>query len=554
MIKMKEINFYRYFEEEEAGEYLEFVNTDIYQITKLTESVDRNTGMFNKDHINFWPGNLINISKEIKDKNLKTKFMEKIKQLFKDERYTEKYSEYAHFLDEEIFSVEEIRKIVEAQIPKVERKEAIDIVLKARVPGKQWKLDKIEDILEIKPNEPIDIKRLNLMLSIWDLKIQTTIIEKNREMLPIEYRKYLEAKENPFYVREKAKKFQNVRIGIDPKIEIGTEIEANNRININFIHQTQIGMEEYNQKTEASVPDGIEVSSPKFHDVPEELAKFCAMCETMEEQGYYYDEEKENAAGQINIGINYLDSTRAILNFLEIYGNSEELLFHILNPEGQLIRQNVYQNSRFKAVSEKIGKRVIDEDISRENLIQMFTAEEETIYDKGKEHIKGLKYKSDSICLRDGNRFEISIPNGGANYKNWIDNIRIIGKIAEVAKRCVDISKKDEPSTDEIRLLELKEELKDQGATLEEKLYIFMDLLFDEDKIKSIYVNRFYVLEEMIEQKKSQKYKDIQGRIDTAFAEVDFEEQYISKIEQRKGIISYDPNSNKYEILKGEER
>lgn len=132
--------------------------------------------------------------------------------------------------------------------------------------------------------------------------------------------------------------------------------------------------------------------------------------------------------------------------------------------------------------------------------------------------------------------------------------MRLFGKMMEVSKKCADIWQKSEPTEKDIRLLELKEELKSPRATLEDKLYILMDLLFEDDKTKEIYVNRFYTLEQLIEQNKTDKYSDKTYRVEPAFGMVDFEEQYHSRIEEVEGTISFDPSTGKYEILKGEQR
>jgi hypothetical protein len=149
--------------------------------------------------------------------------------------------------------------------------------------------------------------------------------------------------------------------------------------------------------------------------------------------GYYYDEEYYNAAGQINLGLDYLDTKEAILAFYEIYGNCEELLYYISSEEGQIFRQNVYTSSRIKPLSEIIGKRVVEEDLSREEVIRLFSN------DSSRESgIRGLTYKKNSVCLRGTNkydyRFEFRIPNGGCNYETWIDNIRLYRKMMEKAK------------------------------------------------------------------------------------------------------------------------
>ena len=96
--------------------------------------------------------------------------------------------------------------------------------------------------------------------------------------------------------------------------------------------------------------------------------------------------------------------------------------------------------------------------------------------------LKGYSIKKKSVCLRGNNddnyRFEFRIPNGGCNYKTWIDNIRLYGKMMEVSKRLADSMNKGELSNDDERLLRIKIDLQDNTLSNEEKLVLLMNLLF----------------------------------------------------------------------------
>ena len=306
---------------------------------------------------------------------------------------------------------------------------------------------------------------------------------------------------------------------------------------------------------------GREVDTPVFHDTPEEIAVFRAMLETMEEQGYYYDEDIENASGQINIGIDYFNSALALSIFYELFCNSEELLFHIANKEGQLTRQQVYVNSKFKPVSERVGQRVIDEEISFEDMVSYLTAPDDMRNRKKEKSIESLLFKRDSICLRDRNRFEIRIFNGSTEFKVWKENILLMGKMAEISNRCADvILLKEEATMADEEMLELREELRDIDLPLEEKLYVLMDLLFRErDDLKQIYIDRFYILKQIIEETKTTKYQDKPYRMEKAFGEVEFKKIYQSRIENSKGTITFDPNEpsakkGRYQVYDGDDR
>jgi hypothetical protein len=356
-------------------------------------------------------------------------------------------------------------------------------------------------------------------------------------------------KKNRYYVYDKYLRFidEDIDIGIDPRISIAPEIEANNDYGIQIELDKQNGFEEYVVTKDATVPDGNEVF-PRypFHNTKKDVAKFCALCETMEELGYYYSESMQNAAGQINLGLDYLDTKEAILNFYEIYGNCEELLFYISHEEGQLFRQDVYVNSRIKAISEIIGTRILDEELSRENVIKLFNS---SLGDDDNT-IKGLQYKKNSVCLRGtcdkDYRLEFRIPNGGCSYKTWIDNIRLFGKMFEISKKLADMMKKDYLSDEEEHLLKLKISLQDNSLSLEEKLAILMDLLFEDDNIKQIYYNRYISTIKKIKETDSRKYVNSYYSTEPNFDKVEFIGQYHSRLGydySGDGVIEYDPIS-----------
>jgi len=406
---------------------------------------------------------------------------------------------------------------------------------------------------------------LNIIKDYHDKTVLINIIEYNKQYdeiynrlindyysyLPNSYQNFLKMKQDSDYIYNKSLKFLNedIDIGIDPRISIAPEIEANNDYNIQIELSKQRGFEDYVVSRDATVPNGNEISPRNpFHNIKEDIAKFCGLCEAMQDVGYYYSEVSQNAGGQINLGLDYLDTKEAILNFYEIYGNCEELLYYISNEEGQLFRQEVYVNSRIKAISEIIGVRILDEELSRQDVIELFNNR-----NYGKDNaIKGLQYKKNSVCLRGtydkDYRLEFRIPNGGCNYRTWIDNIRLFGKMMEVSKKLADMMNNDYLSTEEEHLLELKINLQDNKLSIEEKLVILMNLLFKENNIKQIYYNRYISTMKKIKETNSSKYVNRYDTIEPNFDEVEFIGKYHSMLDHDCDdhglVITYDPESD----------
>lgn len=415
----------------------------------------------------------------------------------------------------------------------------------------EWEYFILSDILNVIKS----YQNSTLLISIIEYyhqnqEIYNILIAEYYSYFPKTYKNLLKMRQDPNYIYNKSLRFMNedIDIEIDPRIRIAPEIEAN----IDYVYRLELanqrGFDGYRVGRDATVHNGSEITPVfPFHNVQEDVAKFCALCETMKDIGYYYNESSPNAAGQINLGLDYLDTKEAILNFYEIYGNCEELLYYICNEEGQLFRQDVYTNSRIKAISAIIGRRNLDEELSRQDVIKMFNS---SLGDNSNV-IRGLQYKKNSVCLRGSTdedyRLEFRIPNGGCNYRTWIDNIRLFGKMLEISKKLADMMKKDYLTDEEERLLKLKIDLQGNDLTFEEKLNILMDLLFDDNNIKKIYQNRYQSTMRKIKETHSNKYQN-QGAGGPSFDEVEFIEQYHSMFEPDYDgsglIITYDPESD----------
>ena len=540
---MNTLNFWKYFESEERyinendkGDYWKFLDTTIEELNS-------------KD---IYIGSIIKIIKKIQNKDLKEKMKQKLLNLILDNKLVLKENNL--ILDNELFDSEEINKIIFS----------VDFFNSLEESSKNLgyiDYSKFKNFIYIF----LTISDQNMQIEMFNKLFETIksyndfqkvlvdaleiISQKNHVLyeelfnswindLPKYYLKYLKVNSDPNYLYNKSLEYKDLKIGIDPRISIGPEVETN------FINSLDINM--YNQKhfeqdfivsSDATVSPGREIICEPFHDTKEDLAKFKAVLDTLSEMGYYYDDKLENASGQINLGLSYLDSAQAILNFYEIFCNCEKVLFYISNEKGQLSRQSLYQNSRVKAISEIIGKRIINEDITRNEVIDMFLTENEKKFEKY--GIKGLSHKKNSVCMRgvceSDYRFEIRIPNGGVNYNTWIDNIRLYGKIMEVAKKIADALKKDYITEEEERLIKLKLDLEEPDLSDKDKLEILMDLLFDDEKIKQIYFDRYDSVIAKINTLSPNdfdymKYKRQNFGMEPAFGDVDFSYQYQSKL------------------------
>lgn len=527
------------------------------------------------------------IAKNVRNQELKQKLKEKFIEVYGHEALYEMKS----IASPDIYSEEEMKSYTEEAIKIVKnkyinntsmqgKKSLIDyniIAVIQCVADVEWQREKINEVLFfIKSNEnlypKLAVEELitQLVHRIKNKNIKEDALNQYSEYISQEFKHYYEVINDEHYIAKKAENYKNIRIGLNPKLQIGLEIEANRNLFKNPWIYNQKNLGGYWSAIDMSVADGAEFVTPIFHDTPEEVSKVCALCETIKQMGFIYDENLKNASGQINIGLKYLDTVDAILNFFEVYGNCEELLFYISNEEGQLPRKNIYENKYAKPFSGELGKIKIDEEISRDDLIKMFTPaedyitlerldEEESKYDLKLEGLKiekptvsnlsAFHFKKNTVCLRDGNRLEFRIPNTSVDYKVWIDNIRLYGRIVEVSKELADIMEKGDVSSKEIKKLELKEELKSEEKTLEEKLFVLMDLLFEDDKIKKIYMDRFYCLQRKIKETHASEYTKPNESDSKGFGVVEFQRMYRTRVYENRGPIAlYNPGKENLEI------
>lgn len=546
---MNRLDFYEYDErkEEENGAYYQFVLASDEELDDI--------------NINFYY--LCNIILQVKNlelkKKMKNRFLEYLKR-------NNSVVQDTYFLKLGLFNEDEIKMVISSNnyIQKIQ-----DSILNQHLnyndivtivknyfysSDSSWIVNNVSEILLLVKNydfyESLLIATLELSLK-KDKELFKMMLNNYKSSIPEYYLNYLNINSDSNYLYNKSMEYRNMhlKIGIDPQISIAPEIEANNHNGLTIDFYAQKGFErKYSNYDDATLPDGKEINCIPFHDTEEDLASFKAVCDSLSDIGYYYNSKKGNAAGQINLGLSYLDSATAIINFYEIFGNVEELLFYISNKKGDLTRQSLYQNSRFKPIGEILGKRVLDEDITRDEVIKLFNATLEKSAD-----IKGLSYKKNTICLRGENernyRFEVRIPNGGVDYEVWVDNIRLYGKMMEVAKKLADASKKDYLTNEEEKMLNLKLELEDESLSLKEKLDILMDLLFSNEQIKTIYYERFASVMEQLKQSQdyqiTQKYYVPAYRIEPMFDEVEFQGKYKSKLEEEP-VGVFDPETNEY--------
>lgn len=543
---MNYLNFINYYEKEEKdnGDYWKFLNSSINEINEA--------GIYLEEVCN----TIINI----KNKELKEKMKKKLIELIK-KNGIENMS-YHIILKSNLFTEDERKNMIDSAhfINNLNDDNNIDFAFKYiriyfEFADDNWVINNIKNIINKCKNKSNYKKVIVFALEYANhsrKEIYDELLNEYKDILPDYYKNFLTIESDNCYIHRKALHFEKekIKIGIDPKISIGVEIEGNQLLSKTIDMDNQKDIKKYySNGNDDTVDKGTEITSKPFHDTKEDVARLCAVCEALKETGVYYDEKKHDAAGQINLGLDYLDTPRSIIYFYEIFCNCEELLYYISNEKGQLVREPINKNKRFNPISGVIGKRIINEDITREEAINLFKVDM-----MNKSSYKGLYYKSNSVCLRgnseDRLRLEIRIPNGSVNYKTWIDNIRLYGKIMEVSKNIDNLMKKDYLTSEETKLIKNKIRLEYGELSIEEKLNTLMNMLFDDDDIKQIYIDRYKATIDKIKKTKSNLYIIPNDMDQKKFSEVEFKEKYESKIDKPGIIYDYETDTYTNERIK----
>lgn len=279
-------------------------------------------------------------------------------------------------------------------------------------------------------------------------------------------------------------------IGIPPEITIGIEIEANEQEEIYsklLKNETVDGVTrgrkiyKYFVKDEASAD--IEVVSPILHDNEQDVNSIYDVCETLQNLGY---EVLKNCGAHVHIGLDYLNSKRAIENVYEIWGGTEAILHKICNENGELPRSNIYAQPYSRQFSRRL--KDLPSHLDREEFIYKLRQIQQGSQEQSKNKDLVLSYSAPTL--------EFRMANGTLDPKTWIDNIRLYGRIIQRAKEVADLEQKLDLTEEEKRKKDLFQKLKDEMPE-QEKLDCLLELLFEE-KEKETYKRRYDLVTEKL--------------------------------------------------------
>ena len=268
------------------------------------------------------------------------------------------------------------------------------------------------------------------------------------------------------------------KIGISQDITYGIEIEADGEYAWILKSFPKI-LRRWDTKAEYSVSDGmgIEVTSPILHDCEKDVNEIYQVNEMLSS---LYMHTTSQCGGHIHIGSDYLTTIQSYMRLIELWTNSEEILYRICNKPGQDER-----NSAFIKEAKPLGDitRLYKEGISLEDFREVLR--KSGSFDR--------RHTLNFANLRDRkNTLEFRIANGTLDASTWIENIRLVGRFVQVSETLgrIDNKSPEERSAEEAKLA-FKANAVRNSINNCEKFKNLMELLFPEERYRLAYERRY---------------------------------------------------------------
>lgn len=301
-------------------------------------------------------------------------------------------------------------------------------------------------------------------------------------------------KDIPFiinYVQESSKTdFQKKRIKLPKGMTIGMEIESEGNASVAILHSSEV-LEGWETKADKSLEDGVEVVSPVLKSEDNREQEIYDICSILLLSGNYVS---NNCGGHIHIGADYLKGIDAWKNLVEIWSNTENILYLISNRKGEKPRGKIGEYARpiSNNIADAIEKGEVD--LETEDDIEKFCQELQKIQGKGSfdSRYSGINFENFGDVVK--NTIEFRLANGTLDPDTWIENINLFGGIIAISQELAEIQKKIENG---IEITDEEQEKLDALETIresndeEQKLSYLLYLAVDEEE-QQIYFDRYY--------------------------------------------------------------
>lgn len=253
---------------------------------------------------------------------------------------------------------------------------------------------------------------------------------------------------------------------------------------------------------------GVEVVSPVLTgDMEENSKQIKKVCSRLTNLGQHVS---ERCGGHIHIGSDYLTTVESWTNLIEIWGNTEEILYTISNKAGEIPREGLeeFASPISGNFEELLNSGTVN--LQDENDLKEFAKSSQT------SRYYGINFTN---LGNERNTIEFRLSNGTLDPKTWIENINLFGGIIRASEDLAMIQLKAEEgrTDDEKKLLDNFNKLKDSKLSNEEKLEAMLSIVISEED-KDVYRTRYKENSRLIEQnprvKEALKRKSAKSSVD----------------------------------------
>lgn len=275
------------------------------------------------------------------------------------------------------------------------------------------------------------------------------------------------------------------RIKIPEGMTVGVEIEAANlEVNPNLFKR-------WKAKEEESVENGAEYTSPILTGSENDSHQIYFVCNVLRTMGAQINEK---CGGHIHIGDKFLTTVQSYRNLLELWCNTEEILFAISNKAGEITRMGAVEKHAVplsgKVESALKKQQIYVDDRTREWDLLM------EIIDIQKDRYSSINFKNYNHRIKETTEFKLA--NGTLDPDVWIENINLFAGIMAAAEKLRRIKEKTIRTPEEIAYAQQFQKIKNPTATQEEKLEGLLELAIPEED-REIYRERYYTNMAMLE-------------------------------------------------------
>ncbi len=207
-------------------------------------------------------------------------------------------------------------------------------------------------------------------------------------------------------------------------------------------------------------------------------------------------EVNKTCGGHIHIGANYLTNTQAWQNLVELWANTERILFIISNAKGEIPRPGI------KEYAEPISR-----DLEKQMAIGMIRLNKESDLQDFKNQIRKSQIKREkgisfhNIMKGGIQTIEFRTPNGSLSPETWLENISLFGSIVKIAEDLSIIQQKSRSKAtgQECYFLECFELIRNKAVNEEQTLELLLELVIPESE-RDIYRERYRINNSLLQQ------------------------------------------------------